>query len=161
LFIALLFLFAMTVVLLIVAYRRDGETHIQGLKTGAKMLKNMFPLLILAFILAGFIQVAVPPEMIKSWLGEEAGWKGIVIGTFAGALIPGGPYVTFPIFAAIFQAGAGIGTAVALITGWAMLGVGQLPFELALLGPRFTVARLATVFWVPFIAGAIAQYIFG
>ncbi len=159
--IALLFLFAMTVVLLTVAYRRGGETHIQGLKTGAKMLKNTLPLLILAFILAGFIQVAVPPEMIKSWLGEEAGWKGIVIGTLAGALIPGGPYVTFPIFAAIFQAGASIGTAVSLITGWAMLGVGQLPFELALLGPRFTVARLSTVFWVPFIAGAIAQYIFG
>ena len=69
--------------------------------------------------------------------------------------------MAFPLIAAIFHAGAGIGTAVAIIAGWAMLGVGLLPFELALVGPRFIVLRVCTVFIFPPIAGVLAQSIFG
>lgn len=154
-------LLVMTAVLLVMAYRRKDGTHIRGLTTGGKMLTGLMPLLLLAFLVAGLIQVAIPPAVVGSWLGEDAGWKGILIGSVAGAMIPGGPYVSFPIIAAVFHAGAGIGTAVAIITGWAMLGVGQLPFELALVGPRFMAVRLLTVFLVPVAAGGIAQYLFG
>ena len=139
-------------------YRRS---HIRGLRAGRKMFKGVIPLILLAFVVAGLIQVAIPPEVIRSWLGEEAGLRGILIGTIAGALIPGGPYVAFPIIAAIFHTGASIGTAVSLITGWALLGVGQIPFELALIGPRFMAVRLCTVFILPPIAGIAAQHIFG
>jgi len=125
------------------------------------MLVGVLPILLLAFIVAGLIQVAVPPEIMTKWLGTEAGWRGVFIGTIAGALIPGGPYVSFPIIAAMFHAGASIGTAVALITGWAMLSIGQLPFEYALIGPRFMAMRLLVVAVTPPIAGVAAQYVFG
>jgi uncharacterized membrane protein YraQ (UPF0718 family) len=151
----------MTIALILIAHRRGDDLHVRGLRTGAEMLKGVIPLLFLAFVVAGLIQVAIPPEVIRSWLGEEAGWRGIFIGTIAGALIAGGPYVSFPIISAIFQAGASIGTATSLITGWAMLGVGQLPFEFALIGPRFSAVRLCCVFITPPTAGVIAQYVFG
>jgi hypothetical protein len=50
---------------------------------------------------------------------------------------------------------------VALITGWAMLGLGQIPFELSLIGPRFTFIRLSTVCITPILAGILAQIFFG
>lgn len=159
--ISLIVLLVMAATLFTVAYRRKDGSHIRGLKAGKKMFTSLIPLLLMAFMIAGLIQVAIPPEIIRSWLGEEAGLRGILIGTVAGALIPGGPYVSLPIIAAIYHAGASIGTAVSIITGWALLGVGQLPFELALIGPRFMAVRLITVFTVPPIAGIAAQYIFG
>ncbi len=159
--IAFAILALMALALYFLAWRRHDGSHRWGLRTGWRMGKGLLPLLVCAFALAGLIQVALPPELIRAWLGEEAGLRGICIGTVAGALIAGGPYVSFPIIAGIYQAGAGIGTIVALITGWAMLGVGQLPFEITLVGPRFTLVRLATVFLTPVAAGLLAQAIFG
>lgn len=158
---ALVILLMMALSLIVIAYRRGDGSLARGLTAGRKMLVSMIPLLILAFCLAGLIQVAIPPEVIRSWLGEEAGLKGIFLGTLSGALIPGGPYVSFPIIAAIYQAGAGIGTTVALVTGWALLGTGQLPFEAALIGPRFMAIRLATGCIVPPLAGITAQILIG
>jgi len=159
--IAFAVLLIMAVALFIVAYRRGDDSHIRGLRAGKRMVIGIIPILLLAFLIAGLIQVAIPPHVIRSWLGEEAGLKGIFIGTIAGALIPGGPYVAFPIIAAIFKAGASIGTAVSLITSWALLGVGQLPFEFALIGPRFTAIRLPIALILPPISGILAQYFFG
>jgi uncharacterized membrane protein YraQ (UPF0718 family) len=153
-------LLAMATALFIAAYRRRDGSHLRGLRLGKGMLFGVAPLILFAFAVAGLIQVVIPPELIRTWLGTEAGWKGVVIGSVAGAMIPGGPYVSFPIIAAIFHAGAGVGTTVSLITGWAMLGIAQMPFELALIGPRFMLVRLCTVVLVPPIAGVLAQYLF-
>lgn len=154
-------LFVMALTLFIAAYRRRDGAHRRGLRLGKEMLFGVAPLILLAFAVAGLIQVVIPPELIRTWLGNEAGWKGVAIGSVAGAMIPGGPYVAFPIIAAIFRSGAGIGTTVSFITGWAMLSIAQLPFELALIGPRFMFVRIGTVVLVPPVAGILAQYLFG
>jgi uncharacterized membrane protein YraQ (UPF0718 family) len=148
-------------VMFFIAWRRKDGTHIQGLRKGWSMGQHLIPLLIAAFALAGMIQVAIPAAVIQAWLGEGSGLRGILIGTFSGAMIAGGPYVSFPIIASVYQAGAGIGTTVALITGWALLGLGQIPFELSLVGPRFTLVRLCTVAIAPILAGILAELIFG
>ncbi|MBO8168678.1 MAG: permease [Thermoanaerobacteraceae bacterium] len=158
--VALGILIVMALILFIIAYRRRDGSHLKAVDTGRKMLVNLLPLLLFAFVVSGMLQVAVPAQLIQNWLGEGAGFKGILIGGAGGALIPGGPYVSFPIIASIFQAGAGLGTAVAFVTGWAMLGIGQLPFELAIMGPRFMFVRLSLVFLTPFIAGWLAAIFF-
>jgi hypothetical protein len=42
-----------------------------------------------------------------------------------------------------------------------MLGLGQIPFELSLIGPMFTAIRLCTVCITPLIAGILAELFFG
>ncbi len=157
---AFIILFAMALAMIGAAWRKDPKLLPRGFAASWKMFYGLVPLLILAFLLAGLIQVAIPPELIKTWLGEESGIRGILLGTVVGALITGGPYVSFPIIAAVFQAGASTGTTVALITGWAMLGLGQLPFEATFLGPRFMLIRLTTVCVVPILAGCLAGLLF-
>lgn len=157
---ALAILSVLAAVLFAIAYRRKDGSHIRAVKTSQKMLVNLLPLLFVAIIVAGMLQVAVPPELIRSWLGDKAGFKGVLVGSVAGALIPGGPYVSFPIIASIFRAGAGLGTAVAFITGWAMLGIGQLPFEIAIMGPRFMLVRISLVLVLPFLAGWLTMIFF-
>ncbi len=157
---AFVILLAMALGLIWAAWRKDPGLLPTGFAQSWKMFYGLVPLLILAFLLAGLIQVAVPPELIKTWLGEESGMRGILLGTVVGAVITGGPYISFPIIAAVFHSGAGIGTTVALITGWAMLGLGQLPFEATFLGPRFMLIRLTTVCLVPILAGSLAGLLF-
>ena len=86
--------------------------------------------------------------------------RGILIGTLAGAFAPGGPYVSLPIVAGFLRAGAGTGTMVAFLTGWSLWAFSRLPMEVAILGWRFTLIRLASTFFFPPIAGLLAHILF-
>jgi uncharacterized membrane protein YraQ (UPF0718 family) len=146
--------------LLVVAYFLGNNLHILGLKKSGEMLIQVFPLLIAAFVIAGMVQVLVPREFIVKWLGPESGLKGIVFGSVAGALTPGGPVINFPIVASIYKAGAGIGTVVAYVTAWSLVSVVRFPLEVSLISPKFAFIRLACTFFFPPIAGLIAQAVF-
>ncbi|MFC1506107.1 permease [Thermoproteota archaeon] len=148
-----------TVILLIIGYQKGGM-HITGLKSALEMIIQIFPLLILSFITAGMVQVLLPSELLSQWIGTESGLKGILIGTVAGGLSPGGPYVSLPIAAGLLSAGASIGTMVAFLTSWSLWAVSRLPMEIGILGWKFTLIRLASTFLFPPIAGLIAQTFF-
>ncbi|MDW7651772.1 MAG: permease [Bacillota bacterium] len=157
---AVLILTLLALVLFLLAVHRKDGSHTKGLLVGAGIFRAYLPLLLLAFLAAGLLQVVLPTELVQQWLGVEAGWRGILIGSAAGMLVAAGPYVAFPIFATILQSGAGIGTAVALVTSWCLMNLTKIPFETALLGPRFTAARISIVILMPVIAGFIAQFFF-
>lgn len=148
----------LAVVLLVIGYLAGEGKHLAGLKTAARMTLEILPLLLFAFIIAGMVQVLVPKELISRWVGAESGFKGILIGTFAGGFTPGGPYVSLPIVAGLLKSGAGIGTMVAFLTSWSLWAIARLPMEFGMLGWRFTVVRLAATFFFPPIAGLLAQY---
>ena len=134
--------------------------HITGLKSALTMTIEILPLLVFAFIVAGMVQVLLPQQLLAKWVGAESGMRGIFVGTVAGALAPGGPYVSLPIAAGLLRAGASVATMVAFLTGWSLWAVGRLPMEVGILGWRFTLIRLASTFFFPPIAGLIAQMFF-
>ncbi len=141
-------------------YKGEGQ-HITGMKSALNMSVWIVPLLVFAFVVAGMVQVLLPHEVLSRWVGTESGMRGILLGTVAGALAPGGPYVSLPIVAGLLKAGAGVGTMVAFLTGWSLWAVGRLPMEVGILGWRFALIRLACTFFFPPIAGLIAQTFFG
>ena len=147
-------------VLLAIGYSRGEGQHIQGINSSLKMIVEIIPLLLFAFIVAGMIQVLLPQELLSKWIGEESGLKGILIGTLAGGVTPGGPYVSLPVVAGLLKAGAGVGTLVAFLTAWSLWAVARLPMEIGILGWKFTFVRLACTFFFPPIAGYIAQLAF-
>ncbi|MBS4007519.1 MAG: permease [Clostridium sp.] len=150
----------LVVALFFLAVKRKDGSHRMGIKIGASMFYNYLPVLILAFLAAGLLEVVLPAASVRYWLGAESGWRGILIGSGAGMLVAAGPYVSFPIFASIAQSGAGIGTVVALITSWSVMSLSKLPFETVLLGTRFTFARISLVLLIPVVAGFLAQILF-
>ena len=150
----------LAIALLFIGYQKGQNHHLTGLKTAWTMLIQILPLLIFAFIIAGMIQILLPQETINKWVGEESGLRGIFIGTLAGAVTPGGPYVSLPIAAGLIKSGAGIGTMVAFLTAWSLIAVSRLPLEIPILGLKLTLIRLACTFFFPPIAGLIAQTLF-
>jgi uncharacterized membrane protein YraQ (UPF0718 family) len=148
------------IALLYIGYQRGGGEHVVGLKSAGKLLLEITPLLIFAFIVAGMIRILIPHEIISRWVGEESGFRGLLIGSAIGGLMPGGPFVSMPIAAGLLRTGASIGTMVALLTAWSLLAFSRLPMEVGLLGWKFTLIRLACVFFFPPIAGLIANKLF-
>lgn len=147
----------LAVILLIIALKKDKNIASEGVSKGVKMLINMLPLLTSAFLVAGLLETVIPRQIISDLMGENSGLTGILIGSIVGALIPGGPYVAFPIICSIYHAGAGIPTTVSFIAGWSMWSIGNWPYEIALISPLFTVIRIASTLVFPPIAGLIAS----
>lgn len=146
--------------LLYIGYQRGNGEHILGLKSGSSLLLQIAPLLIFAFIVAGMIQILIPREIISKWVGVESGFRGLLIGSVLGGLMPGGPVTSLPIAAGLLRTGASIGTMVAFLTGWSLLAISRLPMEIGLMGWKFALIRLACVFFFPPIAGFIANKFF-
>lgn len=136
------------------------ELAVEGLSTTGKMLLLMGPVLLCAFIIAGQLQVLLPREAVRAWLGQRTGIEALIISAVAGALTPGGPYVSLPIALALFQSGASVGCVVAYLTGWTMWGVNGLFFELSVLGPGLTLAKRLCTLPLPILAGFLARIAF-
>jgi len=147
-------------VFLVIGYTRGNNEHILGLKSALNMTIEILPLLIFALIVAGMVQILLPHDLLSKWVGTESGMRGILIGTVAGGLSPGGPYVSLPIAVGLMRAGAGIGTMVAFLTGWSLWAIARLPMEVGILGWRFAFIRLACTFFFPPIAGWLANVFF-
>ena len=155
-------LFLIVALLAIFAWRQGGwDLALAGLLDGARLLWMVLPLLVAAFVIAGLIQVLVTQEMVTRWLGKEAGWRGIALACVGGALMPGGPYVYYPIAAVLLRSGASVGVLVAFVTAKNLWALSRLPLEFALLGPTLTLARFTVTFFVPPLMGVLAQALFG
>ena len=151
----------LAVILLAFGYYKGEGQHVTGMKSALSMTIEILPLLIFALIVAGMSQVLVSHETISRWVGAESGMRGILIGSLAGGLCPGGPFVSLPLAAGLLRAGAGMGTMVAFVTGWSIWAVSRLPMEVGILGWKFTLIRLASTVFFPPLAGLIAQVFYG
>lgn len=132
-----------------------------GLVQGGETLLSVTPLLLAAFAIAGLIQTLVTRGLVARWLGTGTGWRGIALACLAGALIPGGPYVYYPIAATLLQAGAGLGVLVAFVTAKNLWSISRLPLEFALLGPRLTIIRFGATLLLPPLLGLLTELLYG
>jgi len=157
-----LFLTSVALLLAGIAWRRGGLLLVwEGLRQSGNALLSVVPLLLAAFLVAGLTQVMITQELVQRWLGASAGWRGIALACLGGALIPGGPYVYYPIAAVMLRSGAGLGVLVAFVTAKNLWSVSRLPLEFALLGPYLSLVRFAATLVVPPVLGLLADALFG
>jgi len=139
-------------------YTRGRGVFLQGLDDAVAMMWQVLPKVVGALLMAGFVQVILPGELVVKWIGKKAGLKGIMIACLAGALTPGGPIISFPLVSALYRMGANISALVAYLTAWELLGVQRIfIWDIPLMGVKFTVLRVAISVLLPLLAGIIAQ----
>jgi len=151
--------YAVVLVLAVAAYLEGEQRHILGITEASKTLLLVLPTLIGAFLIAGYVRVLAPEYLVRQWLGEESGLKGVLIGYLAGTLTFGGPFISFPIAASLYHAGGSVGTVTTYITSWALWGGGILFYEFAILGARLFTIRIVASILFPLMAGVIATLI--
>jgi uncharacterized membrane protein YraQ (UPF0718 family) len=76
---------------------------LESLETGGRSLLRISLLLLSGLFLGSFVGTFLSRELVSRLLGEESGFKGILLGTVFGAAMPGGPYVLFPIVSSRFS----------------------------------------------------------
>ena len=133
----------------------------EAVRSDINLVFQIVPLIIAGLLLAGLVEVLVPREFVARWLGTSSGFKGLLLATVAGAMTPGGPFSSFPIVLALHRAGADIGTMVAFITAWSVIGINRLlVWEIAFFDPEFLIIRFLSSMPLPIIAGLVARGLF-
>jgi uncharacterized membrane protein YraQ (UPF0718 family) len=124
------------------------------------LLAYLLPNLAAALLIAAFLQVLLPPNLLARFTGEASGLKGIAISTAAGALTPGGPMTSFPLMLVLRQGGTGSGPLVSYITSWSTMGLQRVfVWEVPLMGVEFAAIRFLASAPLPFIAGLLARHL--
>lgn len=155
-------LLGLTVVLAAVAFWTDRQLPLRGLGASARLFRSVWIELLLGFVVAGLVDVLVPSQVLVRWLGGEAPTRGILVGWVVGLLLPGGPYLLFPIVANLFGKGVAAGPLIALVSAKTLVSpVRMLTYEAPLLGWPLTLARFIPGVLLPPVLGLLGQWLFG
>ena len=137
-----------------------GDLVSRGLSGGGTLLLRYALVIAISFLVAGHVDVLLPHELLRKYLGEDSGVAGIAIASVVGLLTPAGPFVSMPIAAVMLRAGAGPGPVVAFLTAWSLLSVHRLvAWEVPILGFSFAMARYAVCLVLPVVAGVLARFL--
>jgi uncharacterized membrane protein YraQ (UPF0718 family) len=154
-------LLGLTLLALAFALTRGPSVAGAGVLAGGKLLRGVAPELLLGFVLAGFLEVLVPAAALQRWLGAETSARGILLAWAFGLLLPGGPYVLFPLAAQLFRAGVAPAAIITLITAKTLVSpIRMLTYEAPVLGLRMTLARLLPAILLPPLVGWLGGLIY-
>jgi uncharacterized membrane protein YraQ (UPF0718 family) len=144
-----------------IVYWRDGQARfLEILSADVVLFLDILPKVLAACLIASFVAVLMPRDVVVKWVGAESGFLGLIIATLAGIVVPGGPITVFPIAAAFVAVGAGIGATVAFVTSWTLLGYGRaLVWELPFFGAEFVIWRSLAALPLPIVAGLLARWL--
>jgi len=144
-------------------YWRDGQAKFLEILTSDVLLfLDILPKVLAACLIASFVALLMPRDVVVKWVGAESGFLGLVIATLAGIIVPGGPITVFPIAAAFIAVGAGLGATVAFVTSWTLLGYSRaLVWELPFFGADFVIWRSIVALPLPLVAGLLAHWLAG
>lgn len=140
-----------------VAAVKGGGLVEQGFRTAGTTGLKFLPILAVAFVIMGFVDVLLPQAVVERWLSDAAGWRGIGVAWLAGVLTPAGSIIGLPLAAALLKAGVGAGVLVTYLTSMATLSLIRVPLEVGFYGWRLMVLRMVVSLVLPLVAGGLAR----
>ena len=138
-------------------YQGGADLLGTGVMAGMVMFIDVLPMLLAAFAVSGLVQALMNPQLINRFLGEGGGLKGILLGSVAGGVIPGGPYVYYPLSASFASAGVPASTLMSFVVGKSLWDLARIPMEVAIIGVTPAMIRLLVTLPFPIIAGLLVR----
>lgn len=153
---ALIAMGAMLFAMLFAVYWLHGSLGLgTAIKTAGVTGGKFLPILFLAFLMMGCVELLLPADLTERWLSDAAGWRGIIIAWIAGALTPAGSVVGLPLIAALSKAGAGLSVLITYMVSLALLSAIRFPMEVGIVGWRLAILRFTVCLFVPPLTGII------
>jgi uncharacterized membrane protein YraQ (UPF0718 family) len=161
--IGFLFILVLSVSAAVGVYLRDGWARfVEILRADAVLWLTVLPKVAAGVLVAAFLRLLLPKEVVARWIGERSGVRGLVVATLAGAIIPGGPMTIFPIATALYLSGADRGSTIAFITAWLTIGINRaIVWELSFFGAEFVILRTLVSLPIPILVGLVARMLPG
>lgn len=148
-------LYALTVVLLVISYRKDRKKTRMALLKGWKSLESILPQFLSILVIIGIMLAVLTPATISRLVGQQSGWIGMLLASVVGSvtLIPG--FVAFPLAAALLKNGAGFMQIAVFISTLMMVGVVTLPVEIQYFGQRSAYLRNILAYLFSFVVAIV------
>jgi uncharacterized membrane protein YraQ (UPF0718 family) len=147
-------LWAIVIILGLVAASRSQSLCIDALRGGLRDFLQLLPRIAVGVIGSGYLAALLPQAVIAAWLGPHSGFTGLSLAAIAGALTPGGPVVGFALATTALKSGAGAPQVIAYSTAWSLYTIQRLlNWEIHMMAPRFVWLRAAVSFPLPILAG--------
>jgi uncharacterized membrane protein YraQ (UPF0718 family) len=142
-------------------YRRDGWDHFIAIAESDFLLfLNILPKMLAGCLIGSFVTMLLPREVVARLVGAESGILGLFVAMVVGAFLPGGPFAIYPVTAAFLTLGADVGTAIAFVTAWNLLGYNRaLVWELPFFGGDFVFWRIVVALPFPLLAGLLGRFL--
>lgn len=154
-----LFLIGATLVAAVLVTLQSGLSHMIGITIGALgFMMLLLPKVGAGVVIAATIPVLVPRNQISQWIGRDSGVLGLVYATLAGACLPGGPSMAYPLAASLLASGADLGASMAFVTAWNLFNLNRtLIWELSFLPPEFVALRVLLCLPLPILLGLLVR----
>lgn len=120
-------------------------------------IKHSWLCLLLAFIAAGALQEFVPRDKLIKLMGSERGFFPYLIGGAGGPLLSMCSCSIIPIFGGLYKRGAGLGPSLTFLLAAPAFNPAAVLLTLALLGWKFTVARIVFAIGFGILVGYITE----
>lgn len=118
----------------------------------------MLMFILSAIFIAGWALVFLPRGAVAGYLGEQAGIIAVFIGIAIGSILPACPFVSYPIIAGIYGAGAGLPGIMGLLFGAGLAFPCYLSNDLAYFGSRILVFRSFLTLASATVAGILVYF---
>ncbi|GAA0182870.1 hypothetical protein SH2C18_51610 [Clostridium sediminicola] len=153
--ISTIILYLTAIVLVIVSFAKSPKKTKLGLKKGWMSFKKILPILVPLFMIVGVLLTIITPEIIKTVLGEDSGFIGIILGVLIGAVTFMPPFVAYPLGAELITQGAGYAQIAGFISSVMAVGFVYIPTEIKFFGKKSTFLRNVLGFTASLIVAII------
>lgn len=118
------------------------ETGARSFELTGRNLLEMLSVLPPIFILLGLLDVWVKRETMVKYMGDKAGWVGVLIAYVLGSVAAGPLYAAFPVAGVLLRKGSRLSNVFIMLGAWSTTKIPLLLFEASSMGIGFTLLRL-------------------
>ncbi len=140
---------------LIFAFIKDRTKAKMALVIALKSFVRILPTVVAIVIFIGLLLGFVPKSTISNIIGEQAGFKGILVVAVLGAILYIPSLISFPLASSLLKSGASVTAVAVFITTLTMIGVVTLPLEIRELGKKMAILRNGMSFVIAIVIGLI------
>ena len=94
-----------TIIVYLVIYYFNHEVALTAFDNFGTMIFKVAPTIFLVFVFMFFVNLFITPKIIKKYLGQSSGIKGILYSLLASSFITGPPYILFPLLKDLKRSG--------------------------------------------------------
>jgi uncharacterized membrane protein YraQ (UPF0718 family) len=120
---------------------KDRTRTTRSIRMAGGMMKHLVPQIISILFAIGFLLAWIPPDTIRTTLGNANEGVAVAIAALFGSITLIPAFVAFPLVGSLVHAGASIVPGVAFLTTLTMVGIATFPLEKTAFGTRFALVR--------------------
>ena len=140
---------------LVFALVKDRGRTKQSLGVAMKSFIRILPTVFIIIVIIGLLMAFVPPDLISRFVGEQAGFSGLLAIAALGAVLYIPALISFPLAASLLQSGASTAAVAAFIATLTMISVVTLPLEIKELGKKMAFLRNGLSFIIAVVIALI------